>query len=272
MNPFKADLHCHSTYSDGTFTPKQIIDLALEIDLKGLSITDHDTIAAYEEAIPYAKSRGIALITGAEFSAVQNETNIHILAYGFPFDSELIKEFSKIHAKRRLDRNRTILNKLNEKGMIITEDDLVISEKSGTIGRPHIAYALMKKGYVESIQQAFRLHIGEGKPCYVAGLKFGVEETIQLIHEAGGLAVIAHPHLISDPKALKTILEFDFDGIEAYYGRFSPQKNQRWIEIGNQKQWILTGGSDFHGEIKPNLPLGSSWVNEETFHRLEHRL
>lgn len=265
MVDFRADLHCHSTCSDGTLSPTGLVQLACDIQLKGLSITDHDTIAAYEEAMPAAQNAHLPLISGVEFSAVHEKTNVHILGYSFSLQSPSIHEFCAKHCQRRTDRNKAILDLLAAHGMPIDSDELKISSPSAIIGRPHIALAMMKKGYVDSIQKAFQMYIGEGKPCYFPGEKISVEETIDCIHQAHGLAVIAHPHLIENVKVVRDLIELNFDGIEGYYGRFPAHEHERWIKIGIRKGWLITGGSDFHGDIKPNLPLGSSWVNEETF-------
>lgn len=265
---FRADLHCHSTCSDGTLTPKEIVQLACEKKLKGLSITDHDTIAAYDQALPEARSCGLLMVTGVEFSAVHEKTNVHILAYGFSSQIAILHDFCRMHCQRRIDRNQAILDLLAANGMPIDKTELGISTPSSIIGRPHIALAMIKKGYVDSIQQAFHQFIGEGKPCYFPGEKISVEETLDIIHQAKGLAVIAHPHLIENTKVIRDLINMNFDGIEAYYGRFPPSEHDRWIKIGIRKDWLITGGSDFHGTIKPNLQLGSSWVNEETFNIL----
>lgn len=266
MTEFRADLHCHTTCSDGTSTPQQIIELACEKGLKGLSITDHDTIEAYREALPLAQARNIPLLSGVEFSAVHREISVHLLAYAFSLDSPIIKDFCSKHHLRRLERNQAILERLSKHGMPLTLEDVHPNAfLQSSLGRPHIAQAMVKKGYTSSIQQAFNDYIGEGKSCYIAGGTFSVEETLNVIHRAKGLAIIAHPHLIQETKLIKELLEMSFDGIEGYYGRFPRTQHERWIKIGQKRGWIITGGSDFHGEIKPNLPLGSSWVNEETF-------
>lgn len=266
---FRADLHCHTTCSDGTVTPKKIIELACQLDLKGLSITDHDTIEAYQEAIPIAKQQGVLLVSGVEFSASHLQQSVHLLAYSFALDSPSIHSLCQRHKQRRLKRNALILEQLASEGMPLTPEDFpsVLFEKQSDrpLGRPHIALAMLHKGYVQSIQQAFHHYIGEGKSCYVAGEAISVEETLEIIHQAKGLAVIAHPHLIDNTSLLRELLEMKFDGIEGYYGRFTPAQQERWVKIGLHRGWLITGGSDFHGEIKPNLPLGSSWVNEETF-------
>lgn len=266
-NQFRADLHCHTTCSDGTATPEEIIQIALDKQLQGLSITDHDTIEAYQTALPVAQAKGLALISGVELSATHRQTSVHILAYSFALSSPLIHSFCQRHHQRRQERNQRILDLLTQHGMPLTVEDLSTSTHS--VGRPHIALAMQKKGYVSTMQQAFHTYIGEGKPCYARGEAVSVEETLTIIHQAQGLAVIAHPHLIENVGIVKDLLEMNFDGIEGYYGRFSPSEHERWLKIGARKGWMITGGSDFHGTIKPTLPLGCSWVNEETFSILQ---
>lgn len=270
MNQFRADLHCHTTCSDGTLNPQEVVKLAKDIGLKGLSITDHDTIDAYATAVAAAQEHDIKLISGVEFSAAYKEISVHILGYCFPFKSELILEFCKKHQARRVERNRAILEQLTKIGLPISNEEL--SEYSpkaiGSIGRPHIAYAMLKKGYVPTLQDAFKSYLSEGMPAYVSGNLFSVEETIDLLHRAGGIAIIAHPHLLKGEGIIPTLLKMPFDGIEAYYAKFYPYHNQRWLNIAKKKDWIVTGGSDFHGETKENATLGSSWVNDETFNLL----
>jgi predicted metal-dependent phosphoesterase TrpH len=274
MSCFRADLHCHTTCSDGTVTPPEIIQMACDSGLQGLAITDHDTIEAFKEALPIAQAKQFPLISGVEFSAVHRKANIHILGYSFGLSSIQIHEFCKRHYQRRELRNHAILELLASHGMPLAREDFsadFFSDHSQhPMGRPHIALAMVKKGYVHSIQQAFHSYIGEGKPCYVSGEAFSIEETLEIIHQAGGLAIIAHPHLIGNTAILKDLLSMPFDGIEGYYARFPRNVQERWIKIGANKGWIITGGSDFHGSIKPDLPLGSSWVNEETFMILQN--
>lgn len=269
MDEFRADLHCHTTCSDGTVSPQAIIQLACDLGLQGLSITDHDTIAAYKEAVPAAQAKNLPLISGLELSSVHHQVSVHILAYSFPLTSLIIEEFCQRHQQRRELRNQAILDRLASQGMPLSladfPQDMLIPHSKHSIGRPHIALAMMKKGYVQSIQQAFHRYIGEGKSCYVSGAAFSVEETLEIIHQAKGLAIIAHPHLIDNVAILRDLLDMNFDGIEGYYARFPASEHERWLKIGAHKGWLITGGSDFHGTIKPNLPLGCSWVNEETF-------
>ena len=261
---FRADLHCHSTCSDGTVTPKKLIDLAIENNLSGLSITDHDTLNAYEIALPYAKEKAFPLLPGVEFSCIQRGESVHILGYAFNLNNEEINEFCIKHKSRREQRSLLILEKLKEHGMPINLN----TESLESIGRPHIAAELIKNGYVQTMEEAFRRYLGEECPCYVPGDAFSVEETIEVIHQAGGVAVIAHPHLIHHSRIVTDLLKMPFDGIEAYYARFAPHKEKAWVKIGLHREWILTGGSDYHGTVKPHIPLGCSWVNDKTFHPL----
>lgn len=271
MKDFFADLHCHTTCSDGSKTPEEIVMLAKEIGLSGLAITDHDSIAAYPLAQPLAKTQGIELITGVEFSTLHNKTSIHILGYAFPPDSPIIQSFCEKHTLRRLDRNHAILRLLEKKHLPISESELFAEshhedlKAKTTVGRPHIAQAMIKKGYVKTIQEAFQKYLGEGKSCYAEGASFSTLETLELIHQAKGLAVIAHPHLIDNQHVLSDMLEMNFDGIECYYAKFNMDKHKRWLKIAAKKHWMITGGSDYHGDIKPNLPLGASYVDETLF-------
>lgn len=273
MNDFRADLHCHTTCSDGTATPRELIQLACTIGLKGLSITDHDTIEAYQEATPAAAEKNLPLVPGLELSTVHKKASIHVLAYSFALDSCPIREFCMQQRERRENRNRMILDLLAARGMPLSAGDFregdLSAQSQRSFGRPHIAMAMIRKGYVTSLQQAFQEYIGEGKPCYAPGNRFSVEETIDIIHQGRGLAVIAHPHLIENVAIVKDLLSMDFDGIEGYYARFPRSEQERWVKIGARKGWLITGGSDYHGEIKPHIPLGSSWVGEDIFNTLQ---
>lgn len=277
MNDFRADLHCHTTCSDGTVTPKDIIHLAKAKGLSGLSITDHDTIDAYDEAIPLAKELGIELISGIEFSTIFNEISVHILGYSFDLKNEEIHKLCLKHYQRRENRNKAILEKLASHGMPITEAEVIACTTASStdshriIGRPHIAQAMIKKGYVASVKDAFKLYLGEDKPDYVRGDIISLDETLEVIHAAKGFAVIAHPHLIKNESLVAKLLHKKFDGIECYYSQLQAAQHVRWIKIAKNNQWIMTGGSDFHGDIKPTIPLGCSWVDETTFAVLKKR-
>lgn len=263
---FKADLHTHTTCSDGTLTPQELIALAKASNLSALSITDHDTTAAYPEALEFAEKAGIKLITGVEFSTVHKDNSIHILGYGIDPEQPDIKALCDWHSKRRKRRYLKILELLKEKGMPLDPEERM------QYGRPHIAQSMIERGYVSSIPEAFHKWIGEGKPCFCREEWKSPEETIDCIHKGGGVAVIAHPHLIDKERTFQELLKMPIDGIECYYARFPIKHNSKFLRIARARNLLITAGSDFHGSVKPTNPLGGSWINKELFERLENAL
>lgn len=266
MTDFRADLHCHTTCSDGTLTPEQLVTHASELKLSGLSITDHDTTAAYPEVISLAQSHGIKMIPGVEFSSDYKNESVHILGYSYRLNDPEILKLVQRHVERRKNRNLAILQLLANHDMPIKAEE--IDHSDHTVGRPHIAQAMVDHGYVESIQEAFLKFIGDGKCCHARGAPITAEETIDIIHRGGGLAIIAHPHLLKSRSVIDALITLPFDGIECHYARFTPKDEKPWIKIADRKGWLKTGGSDFHGTVKPGNPLGSSWVDEATFNIL----
>lgn len=256
------DLHTHSTYSDGSYSPLELVHYAREKKLEGLSITDHDSIEAYPEVLAVGKDHHIQILPGVEFSCHYKGQSVHVLGYSFDFTHQTLLAFCLKHKKRRHQRNAEILGKLKEIGFSIAEKELENCAK-GAIGRPHIAQLLLEKGYVIDIPQAFKLYIGDGKKCYAPGITFTLEETLSVIHEAKGLAVLAHPHLYHSPFFVKELLKFPFDGIEAEYSQMSSKKNALWIDLAKKNNLLMTGGSDFHGTIKPTISLGATQVKRE---------
>ncbi len=269
---FRADLHCHTNYSDGTFSPEELIAHACSIGLSGLSITDHDTISAYKEAKPLAKASGLLLGTGGEFSCTFQQISVHILGYDFDLDASEIIAFCSKHKERRYLRNRRILKKLSAIRMPIEEGQLETLENTGkVIGRPHIAQLMINKGYVKDSKEAFERYIGDGKIAYDSTESFSVEESISIIHAAKGKAFLAHPHLLAGGDRVQRLLNLPFDGIECYYARCQPDQVKRWVKMAQKKHLLMSGGSDFHGATKPGIPLGVSWVDETLFRQIFQR-
>jgi 3',5'-nucleoside bisphosphate phosphatase len=227
-----ADLHSHTTCSDGSMTPEELIRLAKKSGLQGLSITDHDTIDAYEAAIATAKQVGIHLGSGVEFSCEFQGHSIHLLGYDFDPSNDGMHKLCHRHRKRREHRNLAILKKLQKYQIDITYEELLATASGKTIGRPHIAEIMMEKGYVKTIREAFNLYIGEGKKCYVQGEPFHVQEAIDVLHSAHGKAFIAHPQLLPKELSIDDLLKFPFDGVECFYSRLS---KKIWVAIAAQK-------------------------------------
>lgn len=274
LDAFRADLHCHTTYSDGSVDPKNLIELAIKMGLNAIAITDHDTVDAYKIAVPHAKKHNFLLGTGVEFSCEFKKQSIHVLGYDFSLQNEMFLTYCLRQQEKRLRRNRDILDKLRHFQMAIEESELLeIHHKASTLGRPHIAAVMVLKGYVKSIQEAFQLYLGDDRSCFVPGSPFPVEEALAVIRQAGGKSFIAHPHLYQNSHLIREVINLPFNGIECHYGRSHPDKMKRWQKIAKHKKLLISGGSDFHGEAKPHISLGSSWVNREVFFSIfEHNL
>ncbi|TXG75983.1 PHP domain-containing protein [Candidatus Dojkabacteria bacterium] len=271
---FRADLHCHSNCSDGSDAPEELLRKAKGANLKCLSITDHDTVQAYTPALFFvAESLGIELLPGIEISTELDGANVHILGYCVSVDSPDLRTFLHTLHERRSERNRKILANLVKQNMPITEEELMgLTSRSPSdpiIGRPHIAALMVKKGYVSSFAEAFDRYLKEGGTCYVSGFKFTPSDAIGAIHKAGGKAVIAHPHFIKNNALISKLLSLPFDGIECYYSIFAGHYSTPWLKVGQEKGWISTGGSDYHGSFTPQINLGASWVGLDVVERLK---
>ncbi|MBI3508639.1 MAG: PHP domain-containing protein [Chlamydiia bacterium] len=275
---FRADLHCHSYYSDGEDSPYDLLAKAKASGLSGLSITDHDTIEAYVPGIfDEAKRQSIQLLPGIEVSSEWQGLSVHILGYGFDLKSASLSAFLHEMRQRRRKRNLAILEKLKTRNMPISEEELLgfVQQKSPhpqaahrTIGRPHIAQLLVHKRHVKTTQEAFELYLKEGASCYAFGVKFTPREAIEQIHAASGKAILAHPHFLKGGSFLREIVALGFDGVECHYGTLAKELQKPWLELAEKRGWIATGGSDYHGSFKPLTPLGCSWVSEAVFERL----
>jgi 3',5'-nucleoside bisphosphate phosphatase len=269
MSDFRADLHCHTVCSDGTDEPRALLQLAKQAGLQGLSITDHDTLDAYTpELFTDAEALGIRLLPGIEISSEQDDDSVHILGYGYDLADAGLKEFLVQMQKRRGERNRAILQKLAQRKMPISEEELKAFAIHRTIGRPHIAHLMVKKGYVATIREAFERYLRDGALCYSPGIKYQPREVIDRIHKAKGKAILAHPHFFKKGSFLRKLLDLPFDGIECYYGNLAKELELPWLKIAKERGLIATGGSDYHGHLKPHIPLGCSWVSQHTFELL----
>ncbi len=265
---FRADLHSHTICSDGSDSPSELLKLAKKSGLSGLSITDHDTIAAYTPAFfAEANELGLRILTGIELSSEWQEQSVHVLGYNIDIHSQELINFLTELIKRRDGRNAAMIERLKKKGFEIDVGELQVFGDR-TIGRPHIAMLLKEKGYVTTIQEAFQKYLGEQCSCFVAGIKYTPSDVIEQIHKAGGRAVLAHPHFIKKKRLLEHLMELKLDGLECYYGVFQDYQERPWVTLAKKRGWVATGGSDYHGSVKPHIMLGCSWVREEIFNYL----
>ncbi len=245
-----SDLHTHTSFSDGRLTPEELVAAAKGAGLSYLAITDHDTVDGirhlYEQGLYPSKT--LHIIPGIEFSCEVDEHDVHILGYDFDiYNQELAEKVTEI-AESRWERFSTMVGKLQDLGYDITESDVLqIAGTSKSIGRAHVARALMKKGLVSSIREAFDKLLEYGQPGYVPHYRIEPEEAVALIRNAGGVPVLAHPKLVKDDKLVERMLTLDFGGIEAYYPRHDAEDTARYIAMAEARGLRVTGGSDFHG-------------------------
>ena len=254
------DLHTHSTFSDGTFTPLQLVKYAEEKGLKAFAITDHDTT----EGIKEAKSieTNVEVISGVEISTRYDKKEIHIVGlYVNENDADLNKQL-KYYREKRVTRNFEILEKLNSLGVDITIDDVKESCTGDVISRAHIARALVSKGFVGSYTEAFDRYLGDNKCAYVPRETLNYEESMELITKAGGVPVLAHPLLykMSDTNLENMMVKLRQKGlkaVEVYYSTHSNSDTQHVMAMANRVGLIYSGGSDFHGATKPKIDMGT---------------
>ncbi|SHI00407.1 PHP domain-containing protein [Sporanaerobacter acetigenes] len=245
-----ADLHIHTTFSDGLLTPEEVVDLAVKKELDGIAITDHDTTLGIDRAIERSKIyKDIQVIPGIEFSCIYTTEEIHILGYFIDYKSPDLIQLTYNLRLERMNRGYKILDKLNSLGINVTIDDVKKISGANNIGRPHIARALIKKGWVNSIDEAFDKYLEIGKAAYVERYKLSIEDAIDIIHRCKGIAVIAHPGLIKDKNIIYYCIKIGVDGIETVHSKHSKKEIEFYTKLANKHNLIKTGGSDCHGQL-----------------------
>lgn len=261
------DLHIHSTASDGTFSPKEIVNTALKIagneNPLVIALTDHDTVAGIKEFQKAASKhkKQLTAIPGIEISTNYHGIEIHIIGYNINPENKTLLEQLKLYRESRDGRNEKIIEKLKVQGFDLSIDELTPAKPGESVGRPHIAKLMMKKKYVFSVQEAFDKYLAEGRNCYVERLMPTPQEAINLIKNSGGIPVLAHLMLYKKLNAAQKenlvheLKEDGLIGIETYYSTYTPVEQLYVSSLA--KQWGLseTGGTDFHGQNKPQISL-----------------
>lgn len=251
------DLHTHSIYSDGSCSPRQLVELAVSKKLSALALTDHDIMTGVDELVTHGDKHGIHTLSGVEVSALYSKISVHIIGYGIDHhNSEFIHWLDKLQEGRE-ERNRNILLSLREDGIDITMEEVSNFSGTGLTGRPHIANVLIQKGIVRSFNEAFRYYLGRGKKAWHRRFCYTAIETIQAIHKAGGIAVLAHPgHLDPEmklqPKLIRELAAYGLDGIEVYYPSHNAKMKKALANLAGSLDLLTTGGSDYHGETRPS--------------------
>jgi 3',5'-nucleoside bisphosphate phosphatase len=259
------DLHSHSTMSDGTDTPARVVDLAADAQLSALALTDHDTLDHVAEARAAAAPRGLRLVPGFEISCELGERapgSMHLLVF-FVDDApgELQDRLRALQAARN-ERNVQIVEALNAHGIPITLDTVRAQAGPGSVGRPHIARVLMEQGHVASIQEAFDAWLAKGRPAYFERDRLNPEDAIELTHASGGVCAIAHPMSLglvngALDELTGKLAGAGLDGLESEYGAYSAEERAALHELAARHGLAPTGGSDYHGENKPGLSVGT---------------
>lgn len=247
-----ADLHTHTTASDGVCTPSENVRLAHTAGLAAIAITDHDTVSGIEEARLVGERIGIEVVPGVEISTVDQGIDVHILGYYIDHQDAIFKQRLSQLRDTRNHRNDLIISRLNELGIRITMKEVIehLTEQKTedqTIGRPHIAHVLVARGIVGTVAEAFELYLGTSGAAYVNPPRITPIEAIRWIREAGGKAVLAHPGLYNNEDMVKEIIQHGIDGIEAYHSDHSEDQQTYYDELGQSHGLIITAGSDFHG-------------------------
>lgn len=264
----RIDLHTHSTASDGSLTPEELVEKAFDLGISFISITDHDSISGLDSAIEASKEFGIEFITGVELSVNHENGSLHLLGFGFDHrNPDLVSTICKL-LNSRCDRNEKMIVRLQDLGYFIERGDVEKLSDGGSVTRGHIAHALIKTGYFSDIKEVFRELLDRGAPAYINRYRLGLEEAISLIHSAGGVAVWAHPGLHVDnlPELLSRLpqwVEYGLDGIEADYSQHSILLRDKLRSLALENGMIYTGGSDFHGRLKPDIQLAQGPENVE---------
>ena len=276
LNKNWVDFHMHSTISDGSLNPKDLIRLAARRKIKTISLTDHDNIHGIKIAKKVADDLGVKLIPGVEISAVYPKGTLHLLGYFIDIESEFLTKKLSQYKYARNTRNQKILDKLNRCGIDINMEDVHLEDSKKTIGRPHIAQALIRKGIVGTIKEAFDKYLANNGDAYVDKEIFSAKDAIDIIHQAGGKAFVAHPVTLYLKGAdlidyLENLKKEGMDGLEVYTTAHNKENMRLFRDLAINMGFLISGGSDFHGTRKPKVDLGfchdgnrisKDWVSE----------
>lgn len=254
------DLHTHSTCSDGSMSPCELVRHAASKGLAAIALTDHDSVSGVEDAVEEGKRVGVEIVPAIELS-VQSETETHILGYDIDIHHPLLKKALDGVMDARNTRTLNTCKKLNDLGFKVSMEEAYAIAPSGIIGRAHFARIMMEKGYVSSVKEGFDKWLGVGKPAYDGTQALTAQEAVKLIKDIGGHAFVAHPHLIriSDDALRAFLIElkaYGLDGIEGYYNEYTPEMQDKFQSMAKELGLKISGGTDFHAKMKPHIEIG----------------
>ncbi|MFV9510073.1 PHP domain-containing protein [Tepidibacillus sp. LV47] len=277
LEQLRADLHTHSTVSDGLNPPSENIKLAKEAGLIALGITDHDSVAGIDEAIQMANIMGIEAIPGIEISTVEQGQDVHVLGYFIQYkDQRFLKQLKELE-KFRDRRNAMMIEKLNELGIDIKMEEVLakIRREDANVGRPHIAEVLIDKGIVQTMEEAFDLYLGKNGQAYVNPIRISPEEGVDIIKEAGGVPILAHPGIYDNDEMVVRLIRYGIKGIEVYHPDHSEEDEKKYQQMADQYGILATAGSDFHGSrggIMFHAPIGTKTVSYDIVEKMKATL
>jgi len=282
--PACVDLHIHTSASDGTYSPTEILALASDLQIGAIAIADHDTLDGSREALSAGIPQRMGFITGVEISAERppffpGKGSCHILGYRVNLDDPNLNQTLEKLQNARKDRNPRILERLRSLGFDMAMEDIQqAAGPKGQIGRPHFAQVMLNKGYVPTFNAAFDDYLATGKPAYVDKYRVEYSRAIQLIRVAGGIPVLAHPALLGTPggrledSVVLALKEMGLIGIEAFYTEHTTAQQDHYLDLARKHGLLVTGGSDFHGDFKPRTKLGRGRGNLQVPIDLYHAL
>lgn len=247
MDVRRADLHTHTACSDGKLSPEELVRKVHAHGLRALAITDHDAIDALADAAPAAERLGVELIPGVELSVTIGGSEIHLLGYGFDAHHAALNEHLRVFRAQRADRALEMLRLLEALGLPLTMEEVLKHADEGVVGRPHVAHALVSAGLVASYDDAFAHYLRDHGPAFVPKPLFPAREAIAMLHDAGGVAALAHPGTRVDGHVIKKLIDLGMDGLETVHPSHSPALTHRYEDLARKYGLIETGGSDYHG-------------------------
>jgi len=264
-----ADLHLHTVYSDGTYTPGQLVLESQKAGLSAIAVVDHDTVEGILPVMEAARSEDLEVLPGIELSSEYGDNEVHILGYLLDYQNKELKARLDVLKKTRFERIYKITDKLKAMGVRLNPEVVFDIAGKGTEGRLHVARAMVKEAMVESVFEAFQKYIGDRCPAYVLGFKFSPQEAIKLITDTGGIPVLAHPYTIPDDRIILKFIEYGLMGLEVYYPEHSQSMINFYLELARNNNLLVTGGSDCHGNAKSEIKIGSLRIPYELVEKLK---
>jgi len=265
----KVDLHVHTNFSDGTFTPAQTVEKAKELGFRAIAITDHDALDGIDAAAQEGKKLGVEIIPGVELTAYYNKAEIHILGYYIDYKTQWFRKKMEEFCRDRIKRAERILEKLREYDIDLNMEELQLLKGHGFLGRLHIANLLKMKGHVKSLGEAFERFIGDYKPCYIPKIAMAPREAIEMVLKVKGIPVFAHQALTQRDGIIPDLVKHGLMGIEVYHSEHSAQNSRYYQKIAQKHNLLETGGSDCHGLGKGEVLMGKVSVSYEVVEKLK---